>query len=472
VKTLLLALLGMSGMWLGAPGAEEPFPPGAVVEKLSCRADPTQTYALYLPSAYDPARRWPVLILMDPRGRALVPVELFRAAAEKRGWILMSSYDTASDGPWEPNQKAVSAMLPEAQTRHRGDSKRLYLSGFSGTARVGWEFGLQLQGRLAGLIGFGGGLPFASSRLHSAPFPFYGAAGLFDFNHEEMRSLDEQLEAMHAAHRFESFDGPHSWGPESLCARAVDWMEIQAMKSGLKPRDTALVEEIFSADSNRAASLESAGKLYEAFLAWRTLERDFADLKDVAQPKARRMTLEASKPVRKAQATVRSLAAGQTAYEVRLGDFLANFHTAAEPPGVARSLAYLQIALLKRRATSAANPLDAQAAQRLLEMTFVHLAFYEPRQFLDQSNPARALAMLQVAAAIRPEDPGVLYAQARAHAVAGSKERAIESLRRAVAAGMDNVARIETDEALASLRAEPGYLEILERLRAAAPPGK
>src|SRR2546426_10166374 len=81
----------------------EPLPHGEVVGRISCKTDPTQTYALYLPSTYTAEKQWPVLVLMDPRGRAMVPMELFRNAAEKRGYVLMSSYDTSSDGPWEPN---------------------------------------------------------------------------------------------------------------------------------------------------------------------------------------------------------------------------------------------------------------------------------------------------------------------------------------------------------------------------------
>src|SRR6476659_9679553 len=103
---------------------------GAVTDTVRALDDTSQIYALYLPSAYDKSRRWPVLFLMDPRGRALVPMRLFRAAAERYGYIIMSSYQTQSDGPIEPNDKAVNAMLGDAQTRLSGDAHRFYFAGF------------------------------------------------------------------------------------------------------------------------------------------------------------------------------------------------------------------------------------------------------------------------------------------------------------------------------------------------------
>ena len=38
-----------------------------------------------------------------PAGRALVPMQRFQPAAERLGYIVMSSYNTLSDGPAEPN---------------------------------------------------------------------------------------------------------------------------------------------------------------------------------------------------------------------------------------------------------------------------------------------------------------------------------------------------------------------------------
>ncbi|MDH3255215.1 MAG: hypothetical protein OEM62_09505, partial [Acidobacteriota bacterium] len=87
---------------------------GTLVENIACTTDPTQTYTLYLPSTYTTERRWPVLFVFDPRGRSGMAAEIFLPAAERYGWILMSSDNTRSDGAWDPNFKAIAAMGPDA----------------------------------------------------------------------------------------------------------------------------------------------------------------------------------------------------------------------------------------------------------------------------------------------------------------------------------------------------------------------
>jgi hypothetical protein len=66
----------------GAQSAED-LRPGTIVKTVAAKAEPAQTYALYLPSSYDPHRRWPVLYAFDPLARGSLPVECFRDAAEK-----------------------------------------------------------------------------------------------------------------------------------------------------------------------------------------------------------------------------------------------------------------------------------------------------------------------------------------------------------------------------------------------------
>src|SRR6185503_8624071 len=72
-----------------AQSPKEEIAKGVVVEKVVCRADPAQSYALYLPSNYDPSRQWPILYGFDPGARGRLPVTQFKDAAEKYGWIVV-----------------------------------------------------------------------------------------------------------------------------------------------------------------------------------------------------------------------------------------------------------------------------------------------------------------------------------------------------------------------------------------------
>src|ERR1700742_419808 len=84
---LWVAMIG--GMAIGAL-AETPAP-GVVHASVPVTADPTNSYALYLPSGYSPAKRWPLLMAFDAFARGDQPVKIFQEAAEKYGFIVVGS---------------------------------------------------------------------------------------------------------------------------------------------------------------------------------------------------------------------------------------------------------------------------------------------------------------------------------------------------------------------------------------------
>ena len=82
---------------------------GQVVDDVKCAANPSQSYALYLPSTYTPARRWSLLVGFHPGARGRAIVEKYRAAAERFGYIVAGS-NNSRNGPWETSMAAIQAM--------------------------------------------------------------------------------------------------------------------------------------------------------------------------------------------------------------------------------------------------------------------------------------------------------------------------------------------------------------------------
>jgi predicted esterase len=460
------------------PAAADTFPLGEVVDSVVSISDPTQSYALYLPSAYDPGSTWPVLYLMDPRGRALIPMELFREAAERRGWILMSSYDTASDGPVEPNEIALDAMLGDTQRLLAPNMNRLYLCGFSGTARMGWMFAASLAGHVAGMIGVGGGLPSSGvgpgypSMLAAGPFSFFGVAGNTDFNYEEMQRLDAMLAKFDVPQRLALFEGPHTWLPKDMADRGVDWLEIQAMKDGLRPTDLQLVDELFSGWLEEARELEAQGRPLAAAEAYRALVTDFVNLVPIdrlTEASDRANELERSREVRDLVEVKRKNAEANEEFGKKLGDRLRRLRSEDEPAKAAEKLIKdLKLEDVKRRAESVGDTAEALAAQRLLERTFVQTIFYVPRDYID-TEPERALASLTVARAAKPESPRVCYQEARVYAAAERTDEALDALECLVDAGVVRDADfLENEQYLRTLAGEARFAELMERVRSMA----
>src|SRR5882762_1090159 len=204
-------------------------PPGRLEERVRSTADTSQTFALYLPPGYTIERRWPVLLVLDPRGRALLGLKLFRDRAARLGWVILSSYNTLSDGPPEPNVNAVDAMLAWVRAHPSIDQTRLYLAGFSATPRAALGFAVALRGHVAGVIAVGGALGFALGGPETAfagdsTFAYFGAAGTRDFNYEEVLAMADRFRITRVPFRVVAFEGPHRGGRPGWGGPAPDWV--------------------------------------------------------------------------------------------------------------------------------------------------------------------------------------------------------------------------------------------------------
>src|SRR5208337_3610840 len=100
------------------------LPRGQVIDEVKCTADPSESYALYLPSNYSQDRAWSVIFAFDPRGRGRAPVVQYQAAAEKYGYIVAGS-NNSRNGPWNVSLAAAQAMSADVGARFSIDPKRM-----------------------------------------------------------------------------------------------------------------------------------------------------------------------------------------------------------------------------------------------------------------------------------------------------------------------------------------------------------
>jgi dienelactone hydrolase len=369
--------------------------------------DTTQHYALYLPSTYDAKRRWPILFVLDPRGRAREALELFREGAERTGTIVMSSYDSRSDvSDAQVNTRAINAMFGSAQDRLSIDPHRLYLAGLSGTARAAIAFALELRGTVAGVIGAGAGSGAEADALATAArgdstFAYFAVTGTDDFNNEEVRALAERLDAAHVPNRLAIFDGPHQWPPASVCGDALDWMTLRAMRGGLAPIDTAWMAKRLDAELASASDLEARGRLEEASRLFSTIARDYAPSARAEDASRRAATIESREPVRRLRARMRELAARSAQRGIDAQAALLWFRTGRDAPLAAALAERLQLPTL-RQEMSIGDSLEAPAARRALSRISALVSFYEPRAYLGRGDLTRATRMLEVATSIAP----------------------------------------------------------------------
>lgn len=449
---LLIALLA-------AAAAAQNLPRGAVVEKVVVQTDPTQSYALYIPTYYNPERKWPILYALDARSNGKLVADLFWEVAEQYGYIVASSNNSASDSPVEPTVPALRAMWADTHARFSIDDRRVYAAGFSGTVRIACDMALAAPGTITGVIAAGAGFPFEKRPTKDTPFLYFGTVGDRDFNYYEVLDLDEEMTALGLPHRVEVFAGPHQWMSKELATQAVGWMEIQAMKKGTREKDPPLIEQLWSQDLAHARALETAGDLPEAHRLYASLVEDYRGLvdpevlNDAAVQVSRIAASEAFKKERKLRQE----------REQRDKEYLAKAPQALATYDLGQALKDLRIQELKKQAESTDRQ-ESLAARRLLNALLGQTSFYLPSVFTVQGKHERAVFVLSIAAEIVPDSSEVWYELAAAHARKGSKKRALESLRKAVDKGWSDLARLEGEAAFAGLRQDKGYKELAAEL--------
>jgi predicted esterase len=378
-------------------------PSGTLTERVTSVGDSSQTYALYLPPGYPANKRWPILFVLDPRGRALLALKLFQEGAARHGWIVMSSYNSLSDGPPEPNLNAMEAMLRSAQERLSIDGSRLYLAGFSGTARAVLRFAVTLRGHVAGVVASGGALGFELGGPETvfagdSAFAFFGAAGTRDFNYEEMLSMSERFGTTRVPFRFVAFEGPHSWPPDTICSEAIDWLELRAMRGRLRAVDSAWVLDRLAGELARAADLERHGQWARALRLYQAIARDYAGWPKSSDAATHADALRNRPEIKRYNQEAQRLAARDLQQAGDLQKILQWARSQRQAPAPETLIRKLRIPELQQD-VARADSLRAASAARLLARIFAWLAFYEPRSYLANGAADRALSMF--AAAIR-----------------------------------------------------------------------
>lgn len=467
VVVIALALLATSLAHGAEPQQQEEIAKGRVVAKVVCKADPGQSYALYLPSHYTPEKRWPILYAFDPGAEGRVPVELFQEAAEKYGWIVVGSLNS-QNGPMQGSIDASNALWKDTHARFSVDDRRIYTTGFSGGARVAVWIAYLCQNCVAGVIACGAGFhtqiaPTPATPPASISFAMFATVGTDDFNFGELKNLDDVLTTIGLPHHLAMFEGGHMWAPKDVLTRGVGWMEMQAMRAGRRAKDDALVEEIWKQEVERARALEASKKTYDAYVAYRALLADFRGLREtkafdekLAQLKD---TAEVKQGLREEKDQIRrqqELTSQLIAFQERRKD--------VETRTVAFGEFKRVLGDLRKKARETEDSIERRIARRTLHDVFAY--YYEGASNLVQRRKdlGEAVFKLEIATEIAENNSQVIYELATAYALNGEKKKALDALRRAVEKGFTDIARMNSSPALEALRKESEYQKILESI--------
>jgi poly(3-hydroxybutyrate) depolymerase len=445
---------------------EEKFNRGVVIDRVVSAGDPTRSYALYLPTAYNTTRRFPVLYCFDPMARGAVPVTRFKDAAEKYQYIVVGS-NNSRNGP-QPLSEIVRDLWADTHARFSIDDQRAYLAGFSGGARVAISVAFWLKDRVAGVIACGGGFPADVPPSTPRSFVLFAVAGTEDFNNPEMQSLARKLEGSTPPIRLAVFEGGHAWLPLQLATDAVEWLEVQAMKSGIRDRNPTLINEVFEHALSQALADEAGGDRYRAYRRYAAMAQDFSGLHDVAEVEKKAKELSATKEIKDGLKQEKRIEEEQIFRIQSIQRLIGAYEVADES---FESLTALRHELRgQREAAKGTEPsVKRTVARRVMGSLFVE--FFElGNMAVSRKEYKKAVTYYFVCTEIQPDNARPYYYLARAHALAGSRNKALEALKTAANKGFTGVQELAGKE-FEDFQSDKRFKEILELVKKNQAPG-
>src|SRR5260370_2240006 len=260
-------------------------------------------------------------------------------------------------------------------------------------------------------------------------------------------------------------------------------MELQALESGQRDRDNALLDSIWESKLRQARELEASKKVYDAYQIYVGLSDSFKNLRDVAEIEKKLRELRDGREVRDAirdeqqqirkqrelENQARSLIAAElqrSDKENAQGQLSDNNRPGRNDEGLDPDTRLQgMVADLRKQSTRSEDDSERRIARRVLEGLFVGLIEQGTSLLQSGKGHSEAARTLKLATDVNPERAGAVFYLAWAHAANGDKKKSLLALKTAVDKGFTDLAAIRDNKAFDSVRNDPQYQQVLEILK-------
>lgn len=243
----------------------EKFHTGEIINKVVCKNDIKQSYALYLPSNYSVEKKYPVIYAFDPHAAGELPVTQYKDLAEKYGYIIIGSNNSKNGTSWEESQSIAEKLFADAGNRLSINTDRIYLLGFSGGARVANTLAIT-NGSIAGVICCGAAAPLANSNHSRNNYSFLGIVGNEDFNYVEMKKYDMvDIAGYNIKHVLITFDGKHEWPANEVMDEAFWWLALNEMRKNNSAKNDVLISQHLQPELKKIEMFKQKNRVVDAY---------------------------------------------------------------------------------------------------------------------------------------------------------------------------------------------------------------
>ena len=430
-------------------GTDTTLKKGVVISRITCKADTSLSYALYLPKYYSPVKKYPLIYFFDSHGSGSFPLEKYRVFAEKYGYILAGSNNSKNGMNWEQNHSQIKVFMDDVKARLPFDAQRIYSCGFSGGSRVACSVAIY-DGGVSCVIGMGAGLPNLSEPIHNR-FDYIGFAGNEDFNMNEMIGLTTSMDKSPIRHHLILFNGKHEWAPPEVAEDAFVWLQMNAMKDKLIAKNDSLLKKFVSFNAGQMKALEEKKDWIGLDSHYKKLISFLDGLYFVDDYKLSLNKLDSTDAYKKAAADNYKLVNEELAQQREYSNDL-----------VLKDMDWWRAEIKKLHGI----PKGERALMKKRLLSYLSLvAYMSASSSLESRQTDQMEKFLIIYQLVDPENSEHQYLYADMYAIRKDNSKAFASLQNAVKLGFSDAARLEADPLLKGLRENSGYTQLLEKVK-------
>ncbi len=234
---------------------------GVVIDSVKLNDSSLESYSLYLPRKYKATEKWPIVFVVDLKGKGSNAISYFRRAAEEQGYIVAASNNTNDTLSTSQNILAFSKMYNTVIAAFSIDENRMYTSGLANGARLASALPVFIK-KIKGVISCGAGInnsEFISNQ--QKPYYFIGIVGKEDYNYTEMIKLRKVLNFRKIPNELLVFDGAAVWPPQKYIREALQLLRISAMFKGYEEKNSDYIKQSYTREVEKLEELKATKKL-------------------------------------------------------------------------------------------------------------------------------------------------------------------------------------------------------------------
>ncbi|NVO01240.1 MAG: hypothetical protein HXX09_00920 [Bacteroidetes bacterium] len=432
---------------------ETPIEKGKILEKVVCKKDLTTNYALYLPSTYDSTKKYPIIFAFDSHANGLTPVELFKAEAEKYGYIVIGSNNSKNGTPWPTTNAYYNSMFTDACERFSVDLNRVYTAGFSGGSRVASTIAIQ-NGGIAGVVGFSAGFPNLNQPITNK-FDFMGVCGTADFNYNEMSQLDKNLENIQFNHFLLTFNGKHEWPPQEIIPDIFYWLEFSSIRNKTSVSNNKIINEFIGKCESEINKYQEKSNIFGEYKIYLKLIRFLSGVSNVDIYKTKFAELGKTNAV---QNELKSIEADNLKEQTLQGKYM-NAMNSNDTKWWNAEVARIN-SLIKQNI----NERECLIYKRVLSFLSISAYSYS-NSALKSGQMGQAQHFVTIYALVDPENSESAYFQAIIYANKSENKNSIKSLEDALKLGFNDVNRLQSDSNFSKLSSMPEFNHLIEKMK-------